>query len=158
MNNKVLIGVIIIVAGIVLLMASNSAGTPNSDVSYLLNGEQVTVYKDVNCGCCAVYASYLESNDIAVDVQNVPDLHQIKEQFEIPQHLQSCHTMEIAGYVVEGHIPLEVVSKLLSERPEIKGIALPGMPSGSPGMPGPKTGPFVIYTLGGADGEIYTTI
>jgi hypothetical protein len=158
MNSKALLAVLVLIVGLVILFSINGASAPSSEINTLLAGEKATIYKDISCGCCAVYASYLESNNVDVDVQNVADLEQIKEQFEIPHSLQSCHTMEVGGYVVEGHVPLEVVGKLLTEKPDIKGIALPGMPSGSPGMPGPKTAPFVIYVIGGAEGEIYTTI
>ena len=74
-------------------------------------------------------------------------LDSFKKEHEIPSELESCHTTIIGGYFVEGHIPLEAVEKLLKEKPDIKGIAMPGMPSGSPGMPGAKKGDFVVYKV-----------
>ena len=156
MNNKgVLIGLAIVVGLVAIFWAAEGTKTPDSQ---LINGEEVVMYKDANCGCCAVYASYLQGEGIAAKVQNVASLAEIKTEFGIPMNLQSCHTLKVGDYVVEGHVPIEVINKLLAEKPAIKGIALPGMPSGSPGMPGPKMGPFVIYTIGGAEGEVYTTI
>ena len=158
-NNKaIIIGLVIVGIAVAAFWASSGNDTQKSVVNELLGGEKVVVYKSPTCGCCEAYSSYLKSEGITVDVQNVADLNVIKERFNIPLNLQSCHTMEVGGYVVEGHVPLEVVEKLLAEKPQIQGGALPGMPSGSPGMPGLKTAPFAIYTLGGAEGEIYMTI
>jgi YVTN family beta-propeller protein len=118
-----------------------------------LMGEEMTVYKTKTCGCCHVYVEYVEREDVKVKAIDVVDLTAIKDQYGVPTNLQSCHTSIVGGYVVEGHIPLEVVEKLLAEKPAIKGIALPGMPSGSPGMPGPKTEKWTIYAIGN-DGEV----
>ena len=158
-NNKVIfLGLIVVGIAAAAFWASSGNNAQKSVVNELLGGEKVVIYKSPTCGCCEVYSSYLKSEGVAVDVQNVVDLNVIKERFNISPNLQSCHTMEVGGYVVEGHVPLEVVEKLLTEKPQIQGVALPGMPSGSPGMPGPKAAPFAIYTLGGAEGEIYMTI
>ena len=73
--------------------------------------------------------------------------NKIEEQYGVPSELRSCHTTIIGNYFIEGHIPLEAVEKLLKEQPNIKGIAMPGMPSGSPGMPGQKQGAFIIYAV-----------
>ena len=105
------------------------------------------VYKTPACGCCHVYAEYLKREGVSVEVRDVTDLAGIKRQYGIPPQLESCHTSVIGEYVVEGHVPLEVVEKLLAEKPDIKGIALPGMPAGSPGMPGLKVGPWTVYAL-----------
>ncbi len=158
-NNKaIIIGLAVVGVAAMAFWATSGNDAPQSAINELLGGEKIVVYKSPTCGCCEAYSSYLKSKDIAVDVQNVADLNVIKERFNIPLNLQSCHTMEVGEYVVEGHVPLEVIEKLLTEKPDIGGIAMPGMPSGSPGMPGPKTAPFTIYILGGAEGEIYTTI
>ena len=82
------------------------------------------------------------------------DMVPIKEQNKIPTELQSCHTSIIGGYFVEGHIPVEAINKLMQEKPNIAGIGMPGMPSGSPGMPGSKTGDFVITAVN-KDGSMY---
>jgi hypothetical protein len=89
-----------------------------------------------------------------VETKNLP---QIKKQHGVPLEFEGCHTLLIGGYVVEGHVPATIIRKLLKERPAIRGISLPGMPEGSPGMSGTKTGPFVIYELSGENGKVYAT-
>jgi hypothetical protein len=86
------------------------------------------------------------------------DLTGIKDSFGIPQDMQSCHTVKIDGYFVEGHVPMEAIRKLLEERPPIDGIALPGMLQGSPGMSGAKTEPFVIYSITAGEVAEFMTI
>ena len=124
------------------------------------NGISATLYKSPSCGCCGEYTAYLDGEGYEVDVKLEPDMSAVKEQFSIPYELESCHTMEVDGYVVEGHVPEAAIEKLLTERPDIKGIGMGGMPSGSPGMPGPKNGEFVIYEINkdGTKGAVFTTI
>ena len=117
-------------------------------------GTTATYYKSISCGCCDVHSKYLDSKGFDIKVNNLQDVTAIKSQFGIPRDLESCHTAVIDGYFVEGHIPVEAINKMLSEKPDIKGIAMPGMPSGSPGMPGAKTGDFVIYAVNN-DGTSY---
>ena len=93
-----------------------------------------------------------------VEVVSVVDLDTIKDKYNIPKNLESCHTAIVGDYVVEGHIPIDVVDKLLEEKPDIDGIALPRMPSGSPGMPGPKTGEWIIYGLEEGQYSEYTRV
>ena len=118
-----------------------------------------TLYKNPQCTCCEGYAAYLRQNGFAVDVKPTNDLTEISRKAGVPENLQGCHTMFVDGYVVDGHVPVNVVRKLLSERPAIAGITLPGMPEGSPGMPGHKQGPFTIYavTKDGAPPKVYAT-
>lgn len=94
----------------------------------------VTVYKTPTCGCCKKWVTHLESAGFTVKSTDLPDLSDIKTQFGVPRNLQSCHTAVVDGYVVEGHVPADVVEKMLREKPEIAGISVPGMPIGSPGM------------------------
>lgn len=108
---------------------------------------KATLYKNPQCSCCEGYADYLRSNGFDVTVKPTHDLTSISEKAGVPRKLQGCHTMFIDGYVVDGHVPVNIVRRLLSERPPIAGVTLPGMPTGSPGMGGSKTGPFVIYAL-----------
>lgn len=119
-----------------------------------------TLYKNPQCGCCEQYANYLRRNGFTVKVVATHNLSLIRRQagVNIPKKLEGCHTMFIDKYVVEGHVPLKSLDKLLSERPAIRGISLPGMPDGSPGMTGQKTEPFTIYEIGGgADLRVYAT-
>ena len=101
------------------------------------NAQTITVWKSSTCGCCGEWTSYMRRRGYRVIVNNVSDPDSIKRSFGIPGALYSCHTSKIGNYLVEGHVPEAAVAKLLEEQPEIKGIALPGMPSESPGMDGP---------------------
>lgn len=115
------------------------------------NAETITVWKSSTCACCAGWVSYMRGKGYRVIVNNVADPSSIKIGFGIPDALHSCHTAKIGNYVVEGHVPAAAVAKLLERRPELKGIALPGMPSGSPGMDGT---PGVYHIVGfSADGS-----
>lgn len=94
----------------------------------------VTVFKDPNCGCCALWVEHLRKHAFAVTVRDTSDLAGIKRTGRVPQALQSCHTAFVDGYVIEGHVPATDVQRLLAEKPKVAGIAVPGMPIGSPGM------------------------
>ena len=116
----------------------------------------VVLYKNPLCGCCETYAQYLrEEGGFKVTVKATHDLSLIKRQHGVPTELAGCHTSLIDGYVVEGHVPLATIDKLLTERPDIRGISLPGMPTGSPGMNGPKLAPFTIHAFSEAGSEVY---
>lgn len=108
---------------------------------------KATLYKNPQCSCCEGYAAYLRHNDFDVEVKPANDLAEISQKAGVPEKYQGCHTMFVEGYVVDGHVPAEVIRKLLAERPAIAGITLPGMPEGSPGMFGEKTQTFVIYAV-----------
>ncbi len=110
-------------------------------------GTKMTVYKSPYCGCCGEWVAYLRRRGMAVTVVQKEDMNPIKELAGVPESLASCHTAMVDGYVVEGHVPISAIGRMLSERPQIRGIALPGMPSGSPGMSGAKEEPFVIFAL-----------
>jgi hypothetical protein len=97
--------------------------------------EKLTVYKDVNCGCCANWVTYLQEQGYQVDVVNSPDIAAVKAKLQVPADMQSCHTAVIdrTGQVVEGHVPAGAIAKLIAS-PAVPGIAVPGMPRNSPGM------------------------
>ena len=107
----------------------------------------VTLYKNPECGCCDGYADYLRHNGFRVTAKATNDLSEISRKAGIPPDLQGCHTAFIGDYVVDGHVPVAAIKKLLAERPVIKGITLPGMPLGSPGMTGDKTEPFTVFAI-----------
>ena len=117
------------------------------------------MYKNPQCTCCEIYAAYLEENSFKVDLKPVNNLSQISSDAGVPEDLEGCHTLMVDGYVVDGLVPVDVVKKLLTERPAIAGITLPGMPVGSPGMPGTKKEPFTIYafTKAGKTLSVYAT-
>lgn len=117
----------------------------------LLDGQQVVVYKTPFCGCCSEYEEYLRRYGMEVVSVLQPDLTPYKAA-GLAQQYWSCHTAFIGDYFVEGHVPVEVIVKLLEESPDVAGISLPGMPQGSPGMPGEKTEQWTIYAL--KDGQV----
>ena len=90
-----------------------------------------------------------------MEVEYVEDLISIKDRYKIPEALRTCHTATVGNYIIEGHVPVEVISRLLKEKPEIRGVALPGMPPGSPGMPGEKDQVFEIYALTDEGSSLY---
>jgi hypothetical protein len=114
-----------------------------------------TLYKNPQCSCCETYADYLRENGFEVTVEPTHDLPLMKRQYGVPAELEGCHTTLVDGYVVEGHVPVATILRLLSERPAIKGISLPGMPAGSPGMFGEKTAPFTIYEIADDPAKVY---
>ena len=119
----------------------------------------VTLYKNPECGCCEGYADYLRAQGFTVTVKASNDLAEISRKAGVPPDLQGFHTAFIGDYVVDDHVPVEAINKLLADRPAIKGIALPGMPMGSPGMGGEKLGPFTIYAIGqGGKSSVYMTL
>ncbi|WP_256392708.1 DUF411 domain-containing protein [Natronoarchaeum rubrum] len=117
-------------------------------------------YSAPGCGCCGNYAEYLRDaldGDLAETVSE--DVDAVKREHGIPDRLRSCHTLVVDEYVVEGHVPAETIATLIEERPSIDGIALPGMPAGSPGMGGEKSEPFVVYAFGGDRiDEVFETV
>ena len=109
---------------------------------------KVEVYKTPACGCCKKWISHLEAAGFEVEATDLPDLSAVKRQHEIPRGLTACHTAVVDGYVIEGHVPAADVQRLLEERPEIRGLAVPGMPRGSPGMEHPRPEPYSVYAIG----------
>lgn len=111
------------------------------------SGTPVELYMNPNCGCCNIYADYLKANGFEVRIIKTTDLPSIKKKYAIPEKLEGCHTAIISGYIFEGLIPVEYVKRVLNERKSVKGISLPGMPVGVPGMPGNKQGPLNVYYI-----------
>ena len=118
----------------------------------------VEVFKTPSCGCCYGYVLFLEKEKFNVKQTDMRSLHSIKKKYNIPIEMQSCHTTIMGKYFIEGHVPLQAVNKLLKEQPDIDGIALPGMPIGTPGMPGEKEEPYVIYQLIDGKFSVFMTI
>jgi hypothetical protein len=119
------------------------------------SSRQATLYKNPQCGCCEGYADYLRENGFEVTVKPTHDLPLLHRQHGVPEPLVGCHTTLVDGYVVEGHVPIGPLLRMLTERPAIKGISLPGMPAGSPGMFGEKAGPFTIFEIGDGPAKVY---
>jgi hypothetical protein len=139
------------------LLLAGCGGTAPSAAPPTANGSEaaeavVVVHRTETCTCCGAYEEYLEAQGYAIDVRIHADIAAVKADLGVPPEEQSCHTNEVAGYVVEGHMPTEAIEALLAERPEVDGISLAGMPAGSPGMPGEQVEPFVVRTF--VDGEV----
>ena len=115
----------------------------------------IQLYKNPQCTCCEAYASYLRNHGYAVTTTPTHNLSLVRREHGVPTNLAGCHTMLVEGYVVEGHVPVGPLNKLLAERPKINGISLPGMPDGSPGMTGRKSGPFTIYEISDGEQKVY---
>ncbi|KXF78503.1 metal-binding protein [Paramesorhizobium deserti] len=109
--------------------------------------KDVTLYKDPYCGCCTGHADYLKENGFNVTVKPTDDVAEMSRKAGIPEGAEGCHIAFIDGYFVSGHVPVGAINKLLTERPDIKGITLPGMPAGSPGMGGTKEAPFEVMEI-----------
>lgn len=114
-----------------------------------------TLYKNPGCECCEGYADYLRAAGIAVTVIATDELDKIRTEHGVPPELAGCHAMLIDGYAVDGHVPLASITRLLAERPAVTGIALPGMPMGSPGMGGTREGPFRIMAFSAGEPTLF---
>jgi hypothetical protein len=112
-------------------------------------GVPATLFKNAGCNCCDKYADYLRANGFHVTVIEHPNMTLIKQKFGVREDLEGCHTTIIDGYAIEGHVPVGPIERMLSEKPVIKGISLPGMPQGSPGMSGEKSAPFNVLSITG---------
>ncbi|MBY0401890.1 DUF411 domain-containing protein [Myxococcota bacterium] len=129
-----------VVAGIALGCRNAASGTST-----------IEVYKTATCGCCTKWIDHLEAAGFEVEATDLPDLASLKREKEVPAELVSCHTAVVDGYVIEGHVPAEDITRLLEERPAITGLAVPEMPLGSPGMEHPDPSrhqPFDVMAFG----------
>ena len=130
----------IFAAGLVVPTFSASAAT-----------SAILVHIDPNCGCCAGWVRHLKDARFAVTVEATADLQPVRKRLGVPADLAACHTAEVGGYVLEGHVPAAAVRRLLEQRPTAIGLAVPGMPAGSPGMEGgtPQRYDVVLFGAGG---------
>ena len=120
------------------------AGLPTPDPTL----PAVKVWKSPTCGCCSLWVEHMRRSGFEVEVEDLADLTQVKQEHGVGAHLQSCHTALVDGYVLEGHVPADDVKRLLDERPQVLGLAVPGMPAGSPGMEyGDVKHPYDVLTF-----------
>ncbi|WP_246540315.1 DUF411 domain-containing protein [sulfur-oxidizing endosymbiont of Gigantopelta aegis] len=105
----------------------------------------VTVYKSPTCGCCKKWVSHLEDNGFKVNAIDTDNMTAIKDKNGVPMGARSCHTAIVGGYVIEGHVPADDIKKLLQEKRQVTGLAVPGMPMGSPGMEGNRVDKYSVY-------------
>jgi hypothetical protein len=130
-------------AALVLIAGTAFAGLSTQDAGAV----EVTVYKSPTCGCCNKWITHMEGNGFEVNAHDLADLTQIKLEHGVSQELTSCHTALVDGYVIEGHVPAEDIQRLLEERPDVVGLAVPGMVMGSPGMEGATSEPYNVLTF-----------
>ena len=118
---------------------------------------KVVVHKDPNCGCCNGWVTHLRRAGFAVDAANTDAIDRVKARLGVPTDLASCHTAEVGGYVVEGHVPAASIKRLLAERPDAAGLAVPDMPIGSPGMEVPGSPPeeYAVILFGPSGRRAY---
>jgi hypothetical protein len=129
-----------VLAAGVSILHGQTAATPSAKTA--------TVYKQVGCGCCSIWAEQLRKLGFKVSTLEVTDLPRTKNAYGVPASTHTCHTALIDGYVFEGHVPLDLVQKVLKERPKIAGLAVPGMPLGSPGMEmGSRKDPYDVLAF-----------
>ena len=107
----------------------------------------ITVYKDPSCGCCKNWVEYLVKHGYRVDAKDTPEMTEIKRTLGVPEGLTSCHTAVVNGYLIEGHVPEADIARLLKTKPKVAGLAVPGMPMGSPGMEGPRTQHYKVLSF-----------
>ena len=107
----------------------------------------VVVYKSPTCGCCSKWVEHMENNGYSVEVHDVQNVNPIKDKLGIPGRLRSCHTAKVGDYLIEGHVPASDIAQLLKTKPDIAGLATPGMPMGSPGMEGPRKVPYDVMSF-----------
>jgi hypothetical protein len=141
------------------LAACSSPTAPASESGALVSAAPatlptMTVHKSPTCDCCRRWVEHARQAGFPVDVENTHDLDGVKQRLGVPAPMASCHTVEVDGYMIEGHVPIEDVVRLLAERPVARGLAVPGMPLGSPGMehPGGRVQPYVVHLVA-ADGS-----
>ena len=119
-------------------------------------GPHVVVYKSPACGCCSKWVQHLEKNGFTVESHNRRDMDRIRKVKGIPYNMASCHTAKVDGYLIEGHVPADLITRLLKEKPGVAGLAVPGMPMGSPGMEGPVRDRYKVMAF--RNGEAMATV
>ena len=145
MNSILYISLIILSTMTTAFYSNNQALADDSTSSKTL--EAITVYKTPSCGCCGNWISHLENNGFKVNAINQNDLSSLKAQLGIAPNVQACHTAKIGNYFVEGHVPASDIKKMLATKPDIKGITVPGMPMGSPGMEGSRKDNYNVLAI-----------
>ena len=109
---------------------------------------RVSVFKTPSCGCCSKWVQHLQAKGFDVEVHETPSTAEYRQKYGVPDKLKSCHTAVVGGYAIEGHVPAGDIQRLLSSRPKAKGLAVPGMPAGSPGMEGARSDAYSVILFG----------
>lgn len=142
-NIKIFSSAILVLVASIIISFNISGKTAEDDTVK----EEIMVYKSPTCGCCKKWVKHLESEGFYVKTKNIRNLQPIKNEHGVQRRFQSCHTAKIGGYFIEGHVPAADIKRLLSEKPDIKGLAVPGMPMGSPGMEGHRKDKYDVIAI-----------
>ena len=126
----------------VFVLVASSIGSFDFSLAAAADKPEIAVYKGRFCGCCSEWVEHLKASGFDARVYEVSDTTPYREKNGVPEALASCHTAVIAGYAIEGHVPAADIMRLLREHPKARGIAVPAMPMGSPGMRGPRKDPY----------------
>jgi hypothetical protein len=128
-------------------LALTTAAVRSSPSDAPANKPVITVYKDPSCGCCKNWIAHLIKHGYRVDAKDSPNMTEIKRTLGVPTGLTACHTAMVNGYLIEGHVPAADIDRLLAQKPKIAGLAVPGMPAGSPGMEGASAQRYQVLTF-----------
>jgi hypothetical protein len=136
MNRSAISKLVVLAVAVVLMLSGCGPGSVQEPTVELQPSGRplVKVYKSPTCDCCGKWGDYMDSKGFPVEMVPVDDIAAIKKEYNVPAELQSCHTAIVDGYVIEGHVPAEDIERLLAEKPDVVGLAVPGMPMGAPGM------------------------
>ena len=140
-----------------LLAAGGEPAVQHSPVANAL--PLLVVHRSPTCGCCMNWVEHMRHAGFDVEVRNVADMGAVKARLGVPDEMRSCHTAEVGGYFIEGHVPAADIRRLLAERPDAKGLAVPGMPMGSPGMehPAGHVQPYDVMLVDGEDSRVHSS-
>jgi hypothetical protein len=133
--------------GAALFALTLTTGAATSSVYPNPKQTKITVYKDPSCGCCKNWIEHLKKHGYAVDAKDTPTMAEVKRTLGVPDALTSCHTAVVNGYLIEGHVPAADIARLLKQKPKVVGLAVPGMPMGSPGMEGPTKQHYQVLSF-----------
>ena len=150
MQKNLLITLSVLCAIYILSSLSDILNSNKSSISS--SNADIIVYKSETCGCCNDWIDHLEDNNFIVETFNREDMNLVKLQLGgVPSNLQSCHTAKIGDYIVEGHVHADQITRMLKEKPDIKGLSVPGMPMGSPGMEGYRNDAYDVLAFNDDD-------
>ena len=135
------------IATSLLTLALTTAAAPAPAATDAAKKPTITVYKDPSCGCCKNWIQHLIKHGYKVDAKDTPNMAEIKRTLGVPAAIGSCHTAIVNGYLIEGHVPSADIDRLLEKKPKIAGLAVPGMPMGSPGMEGPVSQHYKVLSF-----------
>ncbi|MFL5555643.1 MAG: DUF411 domain-containing protein [Gemmatimonadaceae bacterium] len=130
-----------------LAVALTTVAVRNQPLAARPEKPTITVYKSPTCGCCKSWIEHVKKHGYQVDAKDTPDMAEIKRTLGVPDGLTSCHTAIVNGYLIEGHVPAADIDRLLAQKPKVAGLAVPGMPMGSPGMEGPTSQPYQVMSF-----------